>query len=201
MNLPTRDLMHIMEHTRDLWEDLRGVRLFITGGTGFFGHWLVESFLYANQQLDLKASASILSREPESAQKAFPQIFSDPAITMLKGDIRNFEFPSGEFSHIIHAATDANAKLNDENPLLMLDTIIEGTRHTLDFAIQCKAEKFLLTSSVSKNITVRLIHPIQSPPMGSEKELPNIYVYYMQSNTIYTSQLPDVSPLLDPICL
>jgi len=136
-----------MDHTRDLWEDLRSARVFITGGTGFFGHWLLESFLYANQQLDLKASASLLSREPTSAQQAFPHLFSDPAITMYKGDVRNFEFPRGEFSHIIHAATDASAKLNDENPLLMLDTIIAGTRYTLDFAIHCKAEKFLFTSS------------------------------------------------------
>jgi dTDP-glucose 4,6-dehydratase len=147
MNLPYQDLKHIMDHTRDLWEDLRRARLFITGGTGFFGKWLVGSFLYANQQLDLKASASILSREPDSAKQSFPHLFSDPAITMLTGNVRNFEFPDGEFTHIIHAATDASAKLNDENPLAMLDTVIEGTRHTLDFAVQCKAEKFLLTSS------------------------------------------------------
>jgi nucleoside-diphosphate-sugar epimerase len=147
MKLPDQDLQHIMDHTRDLWKDLRGARIFITGGTGFFGHWLVESLLCANQQLDLKASASILSREPDTAKQASPHLFADSAITMLKGDVRNFEFPRGEFSYIIHAATDASAKLNEENPLLMLDTIIEGTRHTLDFAVQCKAEKFLLTSS------------------------------------------------------
>ena len=141
------DLTHILNHTRDLWEDVRGARIFITGGTGFFGSWLLESFLFANQQLDLKASVSVLTRRPGAVKQALPHLMLDSAITLHEGDVRNFEFPKGEYSHIIHAATDASAILNNKNPLLLLDTIIEGTRHMLDFAVHCKTEKFLLTSS------------------------------------------------------
>jgi nucleoside-diphosphate-sugar epimerase len=141
------DLNHILDHTHDLWNELHGSRLFITGGTGFFGKWLLESLLWANDKLDLDCRVTILTRSPDAFQSNAPHLSGHEAVSVLKGDIRTFGFPPGTFTHIIHAATDASAKLNDENPLLMLDTIIEGTRHTLDFAKSCGAKKFLLTSS------------------------------------------------------
>ena len=145
--LSTEDIDHILAHTGAIWEELRGGRIFITGGTGFFGCWLLESFLWANEKLNLDASAVVLSRNPGVFVQKAPHLAQNPAVTLHEGDIRSFDFPNGTFSHVIHAATEASAKLNEESPLLMLDTIVEGTRRALDFAVQCGARKFLLTSS------------------------------------------------------
>jgi len=142
------DLNHILRHTENLWEELCGQRIFITGGTGFFGIWLLESFAWANSRLRLGASLVVLTRDAEAFQKKAPCLANDSAIGFHIGDVRNFTFPEGEFSHIIHAAaTSAVATFNDEDPLEKFDTVVSGTRHTLDFAVQCHARKFLLTSS------------------------------------------------------
>ena len=141
------DLTHILEHTHDLWDEVRGQRIFITGGTGFFGCWLLESFCWANDHLDLHASALVLTRDPQKFAGKAPHLANHPAIQLYAGDVRSFDFPAGEFSHVIHAATESDLQLSAKNPLLTLDTIVEGTRRTLDFARHCGTPKFLLTSS------------------------------------------------------
>lgn len=142
-----QDLDHILEHTKTLWEDLQEKKVFITGGTGFFGKWLLESFVWANDQLDLNAQMHVLSRNPDSFKARYTHFAKASGITFHQGDVRDFEFPQERFDFIIHAATDASAKLNAENPLLMVDTIIEGTRRILEFARQRGAKRLLFISS------------------------------------------------------
>ncbi len=142
------DLDHIIASTRELWNDLRGGRLFITGGTGFVGTWLLESFAWANRIMGLKASAVVLTRNYAAFKGKVPHLAADPAINFHSGDIQAFTYPGGEFSHIIHAAaTSALATFNKEDPLAKFATVVDGTRHTLDFAVHCHARKLLLTSS------------------------------------------------------
>jgi nucleoside-diphosphate-sugar epimerase len=145
--LPRQDLELILEHTAPMWEEVRGSRIFLTGGTGFFGCWLVESFCFVNNLLGLGAVATVLTRNPEAFAQKCPHLASDPAVTLHAGDVRSFAFPRGEYQYVIHAATEASAKQALEAPLEMLSTIIAGTERTLEFAVTHRARKFLLTSS------------------------------------------------------
>jgi nucleoside-diphosphate-sugar epimerase len=145
--LSPQDLDHILEHTAPLWDEMRNQHLFITGGTGFFGCWLVESFVHINRTLNLNAHATILTRSPRAFTRKCPHLAADPAITLLAGDVRNFDFPSGDFPFVIHAATEASAVQLAEDPQAMLTTILEGTDRTLQFAATHNTQKLLFTSS------------------------------------------------------
>jgi dTDP-glucose 4,6-dehydratase len=147
MNPLSQDLDRILTRTEGRWEELRGQRIFVTGGTGFFGCWLLESFTWANDRLRLEASATVLTRNPEAFRKKAPHLAGHPAVHLLAGDVQSFPFPEGRFSHVIHAAAESGTDLNEANPLAMLDTVIQGARRTLDFAVAKGAGKFLLTSS------------------------------------------------------
>lgn len=147
MNLLADDLDYIVEHTQTVWDELRNQCIFITGGTGFFGTWLLETFLWANQKLNLNLSVVVLTRDPKTFSNKAPHLVNNSRIQFHVGDVRNFEFPQGTFSHVIHAATEASAALNQANPRLMHDTIVEGTRQTIACAAQCKVKKVLFLSS------------------------------------------------------
>ncbi|NPV56722.1 MAG: NAD(P)-dependent oxidoreductase [Anaerolineae bacterium] len=142
-----QDLAHILEHTRPLWQELRGRSLFITGGTGFIGRWLLESFLHANQTLRLGARAVVLSRDPQKFLSAAPFFADQPTLTFIQGDVRAFDFPPGAFPYIIHAATESSVNPLDGDYRGLFDTIVEGTRRTLQFAADRGGEKLLFTSS------------------------------------------------------
>jgi len=144
---PQQDLDLVLKLTTELWDEFRGQRLFITGGTGFFGCWLVESFCFINRLLGLRARATILTRNPEAFGQKCPHIACDAAITLHKGDIRSFSFPEGAYQYVIHAATEASARQAADSRLEMLSTIVAGTERTLEFASRHGTKKFLLTSS------------------------------------------------------
>ena len=127
-----------------LWKRLAGHRVFLTGGTGFVGKWLLATLLEADRVFGLACAATVLSRNPEAFRAQVPHLANAPSVHLLQGDVCDFASPAGEFGFVIHAATDVVAS---HTPLDIFDTCVRGTRRVLDFALQAGTTDLLLVSS------------------------------------------------------
>jgi dTDP-glucose 4,6-dehydratase len=147
LNALSRDLDHVLTHAGSALESLNGSRIFVTGASGFFGCWMLESLIHAVEQRGLGTSITVLTRNADHFRAKLPHLASNRAVTILQGDVRSFDFPTGSFSQILHLAAETKTSLYQTAPLEMFETIVDGTRRVLDFAVQCQAQNVLVASS------------------------------------------------------
>ena len=145
--LPPSDLEHVLGHASEAFEALRGARLLITGGTGFFGRWLLESLAHADRRMNLLVSATVVTRNAGAFRRVAPHVTSWEGLDLVESDVRILQLPGESFSHMIHAATEASAALNDGNPLEMYAVCAAGTERALEVARDSGVARFLLASS------------------------------------------------------
>jgi nucleoside-diphosphate-sugar epimerase len=144
--LPAEDLDDVVAHTRQFWLEAHGKALFMTGGTGFFGRWLLESWGRANDTLGLEMRATILTRDWPAFVRTAPHIAKRGDITPLFGDVRSFVFPPAAANYLVHAAADTAAR-GENAGSDVLETHLAGTRRVLEYAGNANAEKLLFISS------------------------------------------------------
>ncbi|HTL67918.1 MAG TPA: NAD-dependent epimerase/dehydratase family protein [Lacunisphaera sp.] len=145
--LPAEDLEHILAHTRALWAEARGQSFFITGGTGFVGRWLLESFVHANETLGLGMRATVLSRDPAAFAAQAPHLSARADLEFIRGDMRSFPFPRGQFQHLIHAAADTEVWTKRKPAEDALATVSATITRMLDFAEAAGVRDILLVNS------------------------------------------------------
>jgi dTDP-glucose 4,6-dehydratase len=140
------DLDRAVEHAAPALDDMKGGSLFLTGGTGFFGQWLLALIARANAVRGSAISVTTLTRDARRFQTRCPDLAGQNFLRLVEGDVRRFEFPRQRFSHLIHAAADTSA-LADQKPLDLMDTIVEGTARVMAFAAEQQLRRSLLVSS------------------------------------------------------
>jgi nucleoside-diphosphate-sugar epimerase len=129
-----RDLQEVLDVAGDDLKHFRRARLYVTGGTGFFGTWLCRTILYANRRMKLGIECDVLTRNPDTFARAAPDIALNSAIRVLRGDVL-FPPTLGGYDGVVHAATEASAAMNQAEPARMLAVIVDGMRALIDRVI------------------------------------------------------------------
>lgn len=124
---------------------LAGKCLFITGGTGFFGRWLLAALDALNQR-GVAVSVDVLSRDPGAFLAREPGYRDVPWLRLIQGDVTTLAPDAGRYDYVIHAATDTAPAAQADKPELY-EQIVGGARRVLAFASASGARRILFTGS------------------------------------------------------
>jgi UDP-glucuronate decarboxylase len=141
------DVLLLLERSAISVEDFRGKTVLVTGGTGFFGVWMLSSLIAIKSRLggDLKIAA--LSRNPKKFLDEHPTHHFNSQIDFISGDVKTFRISGFRVNLLIHmAATNASETFYGQDQLSKIDMLYLGTKNVLE---QCgdSLEKVVFTSS------------------------------------------------------
>lgn len=143
---------------------LKGKKILITGGTGFFGQWLLYFLIHLNSKFTLQIELFCLSRDSNSFLVKHPHIKTQDFIQWANVDIKhefNLDFIP---DFVFHMATDVPVN-KANNTKESYDSIVSGTKNVLSFLSKKKHKvKLLLTSSgaVYGKQPVEISHLVES---------------------------------------
>lgn len=132
----------------------------ITGGTGSFGHTLVDRLLNSDV-----GEIVIFSRD-EAKQHFMRQQIGDRRIRFILGDIRNYDSVSRALSnvdYVFHAAALKHVPASESHPWEFLQTNVQGSHNLLRAISKSKVSRSVFLS------TDKAVYPLNA--MGMTKAL------------------------------
>ena len=125
--------------------ELRGMRLLLTGCTGFFGRWLLLGLARLNAQ-GHGIEVVLTSRDPDRSASQLPLLSHARWARVERCNLISDPLPGGRFDAIVHGAADTSAAAV-KHPLELFETIVEGSRKVLRRAHEDRCHRILLLGS------------------------------------------------------
>ena len=141
--LPAADLDFVLSKLGCFRERPQGFRILFAGASGFFGSWMLESFLYAGTRLGLPIRAIALTRNASRFAERLPHLASDPRVELMESDAGAMPVPEGPVDYIIHSLVpDAGTSLEQTDHFFQ-----SATGRLIDIAVAKATKGFLLCST------------------------------------------------------
>ena len=131
--------------TSHAFAELAGMRIFVTGCTGFFGFWLLTAIACLNRQ-GHHIEIVTLSRDSTAFLRRHPEFAAFRWLSFVTGDVSSFKLAPTNFDAVIHGATDTSPQAA-ANPSVLLADIVDGTSNVLRQLAATGYRRLLLISS------------------------------------------------------
>ncbi|WP_235925622.1 polysaccharide biosynthesis protein [Pontibacter burrus] len=173
-DLKIEDLLQrppIVIENKQMFRDLKGKRVLVTGGAGSIGSEIVR------QVLNYKPEMVIICDQAESPlhelQLEIEEAHPEADLKLCIADIQNFNrmyalFKEYNPQYVYHAAAYKHVPMMENNPSEALLTNVLGTKNLADLSITFDVEKFVMIS------TDKAVNPTNV--MGASKRIAEIYI-------------------------
>jgi dTDP-glucose 4,6-dehydratase len=131
-----KQVKEIIDSGSRLPEPLRNTHIYITGGTGFLGTWLLEFICALNDEHNFNIRASISCRSTEHFSRSCPHLFKRKEFSFNGTDVKNISELPKDVTHIIHAAAFTNRNQFASYPTHVLENNINATIRILRLSQQ-----------------------------------------------------------------
>ena len=148
LQLVHSDARAVLSDRAELLRELRGKSLFITGGTGFLGTWLMELIRVLNEDYEFKTKVTVYGRNCQKFVSRWPHLGNQSWVRFQDGDIRYLVDIPKDTNFVVHAAALQDRRLYSSQPSIVAETNSMGTARLLKACLLLESlEKFLLLSS------------------------------------------------------
>jgi nucleoside-diphosphate-sugar epimerase len=142
-SLPIEDLEHVFFNVGSIWPQSK--TFLITGGTGFFGRWILESIAYIETKKKSQNKYIVISRQPtHKLIENFPVLRSSH-FQIVQQDMKSAFTIKEYLNYVIHAAVDVSKVKSSEKKDFLDDVLI--TENILAAVGQQKLDNFIYVSS------------------------------------------------------
>lgn len=181
-------------------EFLNRKSVMITGASGLIGSYLVDVIMKKNELLGNKTKVYAVVRNYEKAMKRFNKHINEMCFELVKADVSKQESYDFDVDYIIHAASNANPKAFDSDPIGTIEANVKGTLYLLNYAKDKDANFLYLSSSevygepIKKNTIFKedemgIVNPLlpRSCYTESKRVSENICVNYSKQYGVHTN--------------
>ena len=170
-------------------QELKGMKVMVTGAAGSIGSEIVRQALYYNPEMIVlidQAESDLFEIENElKLKKGTLKIY--PIIADITSEERmEVIFKEFEPQIIFHAAAYKHVPMMEKNPSEAVHCNINGTKILADLSVKYKAEKFVMIS------TDKAVNP--SNVMGASKRIAEMYVQSL--NNYLKDKNPDTTKFI-----
>ena len=130
------------------WETLKDNTILITGATGFLASYLVDVFLYLNEEYDYNINMILIVRDISKAKERFSYSVDKTYLQFIQHNLSDDGLiVDKKIDIIFHAASNATPKLFGVDPVGTILPNVIGTNNLLKIAKEHNVKEFFYFST------------------------------------------------------